>query len=297
MDRILPTIHTVVGKTAEKHNLEMNVVLDRLSPIDILVFGRSGIGKSTLIEAITNEKVSSSAQLDHVTEQLTEISKTIGALKFRFWDTKGIDSWRDSDAFNLIIQMTQREIKPIFVIYCAATGGRVDSSIVRAMLEYFKLQNIPICYVITNIYSSSVEQFQGQLEGGRSVMSAVFNTNERETSVKYCYEYEYVAQGDSDFTVKNKGILIGVNSCSFSNLMGANMPPFNIHELMDFIARNLNDEEFTKFVALTMNNRAFWDRAYDAVRSRFFRIKEAIIHWNVLPKSFVDAFFKTKPSE
>jgi hypothetical protein len=296
MDDLLDKLYTAANQAAHERNLEPNVVLNRLPPIDIFVFGRSGIGKSTLIEAITNEKVHSSARLDHMTEQLTEINKTIGNLKFRFWDTKGIDNWREGDTFNLIIQMKDREIKPIFAIYCAAAGGRVDSTVVTLILQYFQLENIPICYVITNIYAASTEQFQGQLEGGRSVMSAVFNTEDRETG-RYCFEYETILPGQSDPAVQSKGILIGVNSCSFSNIMGNTMPPCNVHELMDFLAHNLNDEQFTKFVALTMNNRAFWDRAYDALRSRLFRIKEAIMRWDILPRSVIEAFFKTKTSE
>jgi predicted GTPase len=151
MDDLLKKLHTAADQAAQQHNLKTNVVLNRLPPIDIFVFGRSGIGKSTLIEGITNEKVFTSAQLDHVTEQLTEVNKTIGTLKFRFWDTKGIDNWREDDTFNLIIQMKDRDIKPIFAIYCAAAGGRVDSNVVTAILQYFQLENIPICYVMTNI--------------------------------------------------------------------------------------------------------------------------------------------------
>jgi len=73
-----------VDKAAKERNLEKFVILQRLPPIDICVFGRSGIGKSELIKAITHLDIPTSAQVDHVTQTLTEATTTIGPLQFRF---------------------------------------------------------------------------------------------------------------------------------------------------------------------------------------------------------------------
>jgi ABC-type molybdate transport system ATPase subunit len=73
-----------VDKAAKERNLEKFVILQRLPPIDICVFGRSGIGKSELIKAITHLDIPTSAQIDHVTQTLTEATTTIGPLQFRF---------------------------------------------------------------------------------------------------------------------------------------------------------------------------------------------------------------------
>ncbi|CAF5070376.1 unnamed protein product, partial [Rotaria socialis] len=53
LEDIAEKVHVVADKQAKERNLTASVILDRLPPIDICVFGRSGIGKSQLIKAIT----------------------------------------------------------------------------------------------------------------------------------------------------------------------------------------------------------------------------------------------------
>ena len=143
---------------AKARHILKELVLERLPAIDIVVFGRSGIGKSTLVEAITHVDMLPSSPIDHVTEVLTEVTVEIEPLKFRFWDTKGIDSWSDIDAIdNLFNEIIAREMKPLFVIYCATMNGRVDSDIVAGILARFRMLHVPICYVITNIYAANSE--------------------------------------------------------------------------------------------------------------------------------------------
>ncbi|CAF1377413.1 unnamed protein product [Rotaria sordida] len=144
------------SKVAKERNLDASIVLEHLPPIDICVFGRSGIGKSTLIKAITNMDIPSSAQIDHVTQVLTEATTCIEGFTFRFWDTKGVDSWQDIDSIdNMFNEMSEQKVQPLFVIYCAAANGRVDSDIVAGFLTRFREANILICYVVTNIYAAS----------------------------------------------------------------------------------------------------------------------------------------------
>ncbi|CAF4980804.1 unnamed protein product, partial [Rotaria socialis] len=210
-------------------NLTASVILDRLPPIDICVFGRSGIGKSQLIKAITRIDIPISAQIDHVTQSLTRATTTIGTLQFRFWDTKGFDSWLDIDfVHNLFNEMKEQDINPIFIIYCAAAGGRVDSDIVAGILKNFQEKAIPICYVITNIYGARTEQLQGQIDGGRYIMDAIFGPVSVSTG-KLCYHYGQPPDSSDNGSLNKHGILIGVNSLEFSNIMGT-MPILNIHE-------------------------------------------------------------------
>jgi energy-coupling factor transporter ATP-binding protein EcfA2 len=272
-------------KVARERNLSRSIVMERMPPIDICVFGRSGIGKSELIKAITHLDIPSSAQIDHVTQMLTEASTTIGTIKFRFWDTKGIDNWLDIDAIdNLFNEMMEQKIRPIFIFYCAAAGGRVDTDIVAAILKRFQSTNMLICYVVTNIYAASFEQLGKQIEGGRVIMDHVFGQVPNETG-KFSFEYRSSFDNPDGSTQKQQGILIGVNSYPFNNIMGT-MPIYNIHELMNFLAGNLNDEDFSKFVALTMTNRDFWDRVSDGLRTRLQRASETLPMWKIQTVSF-----------
>ncbi|CAF3507642.1 unnamed protein product [Rotaria socialis] len=229
LEDIAEKVHVVADKQAKERNLTASVILDRLPPIDICVFGRSGIGKSQLIKAITRIDIPISAQIDHVTQSLTRATTTIGTLQFRFWDTKGFDSWLDIDfVHNLFNEMKEQDINPIFIIYCAAAGGRVDSDIVAGILKNFQEKAIPICYVITNIYGARTEQLQGQIDGGRYIMDAIFGPVSVSTG-KLCYHYGQPPDSSDNGSLNKHGILIGVNSLEFSNIMGT-MPILNIHE-------------------------------------------------------------------
>ncbi|CAM4803097.1 unnamed protein product [Rotaria magnacalcarata] len=185
--------------------------------------------------------------------------------------------------------MKEQGINPIFIIYCAAAGGRVDSDIVAGILKNFQEKAIPICYVITNIYGASAEQLQGQIDGGRYIMDAIFGPVSVSTG-KLCYHYGHSLDSSDNGSPSKQGILVGVNSRDFSNIMGT-MPILNIHELMDFLANNLNDEDFCKFVALTMSNRDFWDRVSDAVRSRVQKASDTMSKWKLKTISFFKRLF------
>jgi GTPase SAR1 family protein len=276
LDHVVNIIRRIASQEAKTHNVSTEVVLERLSPIDIFVFGRSGIGKSQLIKAIADAKMDSSPRLDYLTLTLTAAIRYIGSLTLRVWDTKDIDSWEDVNAVgNLFKEMVEQKINPIFVIYCAASGGRVNSDIVTCILKTFNSTYIPICYVITNIYAGSSEQLGAQIQRGCSIMEAVFQQTPSPVG-QFRFEYENKPEQDSGTDKTARGLLIGVNSCVFTNVM-VTVPPVNIHELMDFLASNLNEEEFTKFVALTMNNRNFWDRVHDTLHSRFIKIKDTVL--------------------
>ena len=281
----------VIDKQAKERNLDKSLVYQCLPPIDICVFGRSGIGKSQLIKAITHIDIPTSAQIDHVTQTLTEATTTIGSLKFRFWDSKGIDNWLDIGSIdNLFNEMRERKIKPIFVIYCAAAGGRVDSDIVAAILKQFQTTNILICYVITNIYAANDIQLQEQIDGGRRIMDNIFQTKPIANG-RFCFEYRNTSDDNDDSIPNRQGILVGVNSCPFTSMMGS-APICNIYELMNFLAGNLNDEDFSKFVALTMNNRDFWNRASDAVTTRLLRVQKFFDQMKFQVAAFVKKLFR-----
>jgi energy-coupling factor transporter ATP-binding protein EcfA2 len=291
LEDLAEKVDMAAGKAARERNLEKFIVLQRLPPIDICVFGRSGIGKSELIKAITHLDIPTSSQIDHVTQTLTEATTTIGPLQFRFWDTKGIDNWLDLAAVdNVFNEMREREIQPIFIIYCAAAGGRVDSDIVAGILRKFQMTKIPICYVITNIYAASFDQLTKQIEGGRRIMDDVFDRIPDQTG-KLCFEYGNIFKNPDDLIPNRQGILIGVNSYPFSNILGT-MPIYNIDELMTFLACNLNDEDFSKFVALTMNNRDFWDRISDGLRTRLQRTSDTLSKWKIHTVSFFKRLFR-----
>ena len=131
-------VESITRTAAEKVDLHEDVASARLSPIDVLVFGRAGTGKSSLIRAITNIiDIETSPQLNHKTERLQSFTKKIRKLTFRFWDTRGFDSWEGlNEVDNLLSEIKKKnKIQPLFVIYCSSCNERVDSEIVTKILN------------------------------------------------------------------------------------------------------------------------------------------------------------------
>jgi GTPase SAR1 family protein len=287
-NRIIGTVKTV----ADKFDLSTHVVSEKLD-IDILIFGRSGVGKSQLLKAITKqENIETSPQLDHVTTDLKEAILKVDKLTYRFWDSRGIDKWSniDADADNLINEIKEKKINPMFIIYCSAAIGRVESAMVRKLLEYLRGRNIPIAYVITNIYAGDDTQRQAQIKGGLQIMDEVFFNPPRQCDSMH-YEFDAnLIDNEGAIVREGHGILIGVNSCLYVNeMLNVRKSEINVNKLMDFIATNLNDEELAKFIMLTLNNRGYWEKASDVIKSRIDQASYKLRTWNIDLKAWFGA--------
>jgi GTPase SAR1 family protein len=172
MDRVATNVTNSPG---EQERLLKN-------PIDILCFGRAGVGKTTLLEALTGRNLGSTPRLDHGTQKLEccDINESLPRkdgstipIHIRFWDSKGIEKWTGSDVEQFLKELSTNNVKPLCVLYCATSNGRVDSVVVTSLLQFFFEKKIAIFYVVTNIYSQSDEQLDGQIDGGIKIMSSV----------------------------------------------------------------------------------------------------------------------------
>jgi len=206
--------------------------------IDILIMGRSGIGKSALLSAITGLDIKTSSKLDHETSKLTVYHKIIKdnqdniIATLRFWDTKGIDKWNSDDIQNMHNDLIKHEVDPICVIYCASMNGRVDSKIVESILLKFYKQKRLILYAITNMYSGSKEQRQEQIDGGDIICQKISNEKGNETS-KYIWKYN------------NNLHMFCVNSLEYNHDLGI-LKIFNVDEIMKVCIESLNDDRLLK---------------------------------------------------
>ena len=99
---------------------------------------------------------------------------------------------------------------------------------------------------------------------------------------KYYYEFSRLTDNDGSTVLSGNSILIAVNSEQYSNdLIGAYKPKLNIFELMSFIANNLMDEDFSKFVFLTLQNRSFWQQIWDSIWTKLYRFSDQLIRYDV----------------
>ena len=151
-------------------------------PIDILCFGRSGVGKTSLLEAITGKDLGSTPRLNHGTTTLRsiDVSQQVrltngeqGTVNIRLWDTVGIDTWSPEKLSVMFSELAEQKAHPICVFYCATAHGRVDSEVVTKILTHFRELSVVVFYVVTNMFAMSDTEFDTQMEEGKNLMMKV----------------------------------------------------------------------------------------------------------------------------
>jgi hypothetical protein len=56
---------------------------------------------------------------------------------------------------------------------------------------------------------------------------------------------------------------------------------------MSFIANNLNDEDFAKFVALTLQNRGFWEQISDKFVTKLYQCRDLLTGYGIKFLDFI----------
>jgi len=290
MEDVHDVLKRVVSSVTKEEGAQERLMA---KPIDILCFGRAGVGKTTLLEGLTGRDLGSTPRLDHGTTKLECISVVESlpgkngeslSVQIRFWDSKGIEKWSSTDVKKLFEELKLNEVHPLCVFYCATCNGRVDSQIVTSILRWFLEQDLAVFYLITNLYSHSDEQLDAQITGGLEVMTVAVGSPHKDI-------------GDLVWQFGEKGFVMAVNSKPYTSRLGGKGPK-NIDNLMEMCVSTLNEEQLSQFFLATLHNRNFWDKAVDKCRTIIKRLDKAGIDvrsflqktWGVV-QEFVNALF------
>lgn len=92
-------------------------------------------------------------------------------MQIRFWYTKGIQNWEDGEVSKMMDELKVNNVKPLLVLYCATASGRVSSAVLTKLLREFLEKEVPIFYVITNLYGHSVDQLKHQIDEALQIMT------------------------------------------------------------------------------------------------------------------------------
>ncbi len=141
--------------------------LQKMVPLNLMVVGKTGVGKSTLINAIFRERLAATGQGKPVTDGLYRIEKP--GIPLRIYDTKGLElgahgTKEVSRALEKAIR--EREADPrerIHLIwYCLQAGSnRVEEVEVRLMEDLAK--KAPVVLVLTQAVGEPALDFAQQL--------------------------------------------------------------------------------------------------------------------------------------
>jgi hypothetical protein len=222
----------------------------KLTESNILLCGSSRVGKTTLINAICQEKLAkSNGRLSSCTKQINRYSFTssVGDLTHEtiFWDTPGIESWNEDDVHNYMSSLIEKS-QPICMIYCASPGSFALLDHLNWIVSECQQKNIFCALVCTNMWAGSNRQIV--INELCKVLSNVYPQIEptKEDGIIY---YDRVA------------LVTMVNSTEYIDEdFGVRKPPSGVDELIFGIGKCLERDFMFAWLRTVSHNKSFWTK-------------------------------------
>lgn len=160
-------------KNVDKHFDVAQEILDRtekelenLPPVNILLIGKSGVGKSTLVNSVFRERIADTGMGKPVTKHLQKISRK--DVPITLYDTRGLELSPEvqknvkSEIFNLIEEKKGTKEAIHVAYYCIqGTSSRIEESEIE-MLEAIS-NKLPVILVLTQAIGEQATQFESLL--------------------------------------------------------------------------------------------------------------------------------------
>lgn len=141
--------------------------LKDLKPVNILIIGKSGVGKSTLVNSLFREKIADTGIGKPVTKHLQKITRS--DVPVTLYDTRGLEldpviQAQVQGEIKKLIQDNKKTKDEIHVAYYCiqATSSRIEDSEIQ-MIEAIS-KNIPVILVLTQAIGEQAKEFHHVLE-------------------------------------------------------------------------------------------------------------------------------------
>ncbi|CAF1150614.1 unnamed protein product [Rotaria sordida] len=263
---------------------EVNHVAEKVQ-FNIIIMGSPRVGKSALINALCNGKnrAETSSSLNSCTKEVTcyvlednqQQTPNVKPFKINFYDTPGIESWKDGFGQDTMIKIIE-ETNPLCFIFCASPGTFADLKQLRPVLLYCKTNGIFCALVCTNMWSGNsrhmvINEFEKQLQ---------FFGNKIE---------KFSEQSDSSnphkVTCFGKGALCTmVNSVEYydPDFSDQRKPVQGIDELIHGIMEALDHEKLLGWCYAVLYRRTYWEKISQQI-SGFFSLRLKNLYQLLVP--------------
>lgn len=169
-----------------------------LPPVNILVIGKSGVGKSTLINTIFREKIAATGIGKPVTKHLQKISRK--DVPITIYDSRGLELSPEvqgqvrEEVFSLVEEKKGTDEEIHLAYYCIqATSSRIEEEEIQLIEEIS--QKIPVIIVLTQSIGEQSKEFHEYIE----------NMNVHAAAVHSVLAEPYVIS--EDYTVEPFGLM------------------------------------------------------------------------------------------
>ncbi|CAF1276164.1 unnamed protein product [Adineta ricciae] len=268
----------VQEKLSEKYyQSEVNHVVENLK-FNILIIGSPRVGKSQLINALTNGngKAETSQSLNSCTKEIQPFALNIKPrenssskqIKITFYDTPGIEDWNNNGGVTSMTDFIQKT-DPICIIYCASPGSFAKLNQLHSILEYCKSKSIFCALVCTNMWSGMqrhvvIEEFQKELVFFGEKIDKYSNQIH---SPHHPHKVTFFGDG---------ALCTMVNSIEYHDpeLSDLRKPVQGIDELIHSIMETLDQEKLLGWCYAVLYRRTYWERISQKVGG-FFTLRIA----------------------